>query len=44
MTGKKAGLMGRIRREIKKQRPEFYMELHCIIHQQSIMWRRNLEA
>jgi hypothetical protein len=32
MIGKKTGLMGRIRREMDKQNPEFYMKLHCIIH------------
>jgi hypothetical protein len=36
MSGKKTGLMGRIRREIDKQYPEFYTERHCIIHRQSI--------
>jgi hypothetical protein len=36
MTGKKMGLMGTIRLEMDKQNPEFYMVLHCIIHQQSL--------
>jgi len=30
MIGKEAGLIGRIRQEMNN--PEFYMELHCIIH------------
>jgi hypothetical protein len=34
MTGKKTGLMGRIRQEVDKYNPEFYMELLCIIDQQ----------
>jgi hypothetical protein len=33
ITGKKTGLMNRIKREMDKQNPEFYMKLHCIIHQ-----------
>jgi hypothetical protein len=36
MTGMKTGPLGRIRREMDKQNTEFYMELHCIIHQQSL--------
>jgi len=36
MTGNETGLMGRIRREMGKQNPEFYMQLHCIVHQQSL--------
>jgi hypothetical protein len=35
MIGNKTGLMSRIRQEVDKQNPEFYMELQCIIHQQS---------
>jgi hypothetical protein len=30
---KKTGLMGRIMREMDKENPRFYMELHCIVHQ-----------
>jgi hypothetical protein len=33
MIGKKIGLMGRIRQEMNKQSPQFYMKLHCIIYQ-----------
>jgi hypothetical protein len=36
MTGKKTGLMDRIWQEMDKQNLEFYMELHCNIHQQSL--------
>jgi hypothetical protein len=36
MIEKKTYLMGRIRREMDKQNPEFDMELHCIIHQESL--------
>jgi len=36
MTGKKTGLMDRIWQEMDKQNLEFYMKLHCIIHQQSL--------
>jgi hypothetical protein len=36
MIGKKTGLMGRIRQEMDKQNPEFYIEFHCVIHQQSL--------
>jgi hypothetical protein len=36
MIGNKTGLMGRIRREMDKQNPEFYMDLRCIIYQQSL--------
>jgi hypothetical protein len=39
MTGRKRGLMSRIRREMDKQNPEYYMELHCIIHQHSLCGR-----
>jgi hypothetical protein len=38
MPGKKIGLRGRIGREMDKQKSEFCMELHCIIHQQ-VLWR-----
>jgi hypothetical protein len=31
MIGKKTSLMGRIRQDMDKQNPKFYMELHCII-------------
>jgi hypothetical protein len=33
MLGKKTGLIGRIRPEMDKQNPEFYVKLYCIIHQ-----------
>jgi hypothetical protein len=36
MIGNETGLMGRIKREMDKENTEFYMELHCIIHQQSL--------
>jgi len=29
-------LIGRIRGEMDKQNPTFYLTLHCIIHQQSL--------
>jgi hypothetical protein len=35
MIGKKAGFMGRVGLEMDKQIVMFYMELHCVIHQQS---------
>jgi len=35
MIGKKTDFRGRIRRETGNQNSEFYMELHCIIHQQT---------
>jgi hypothetical protein len=34
MYGKKTGLMNSIRRKKDKQNLKFYVELHCIIHQQ----------
>jgi hypothetical protein len=34
VIGRKTDLMGRFRREMDKQNTKFYMELHCIIHQQ----------
>jgi hypothetical protein len=37
ITGKKTGLMGRIRQEMYKQTPNFYMELHCTIHCEKTM-------
>jgi hypothetical protein len=36
MTGKKTGFMGRIRWGMDKQNLKFYVELHCIFHQQSL--------
>jgi hypothetical protein len=36
MIRKKAGLIGRIMQEMDKQSPEFHVELHYIIHQQSL--------
>jgi hypothetical protein len=36
VIGKKTGLMDRIKQETDKQNPEFYMELNCVIHQQSL--------
>jgi hypothetical protein len=36
MIGKKTGLMGTIRREMDKKNPELNMDLHRIIHQQSL--------
>jgi hypothetical protein len=33
LTGRKTGLVSKTGREMNKQNPEFYMELHCIIHQ-----------
>jgi hypothetical protein len=36
MIGKKRCLMGKIRREMDKQNPKFYIKIHCIIHQQSL--------
>jgi hypothetical protein len=44
--GKKTGLMNRIRLEMDKQYPKFYMEIHCIIHQlgQVTLWGKNFEV
>jgi hypothetical protein len=36
MIGKKTCLMGGIRQEMDKENPKLCMELHCIIHQQSL--------
>jgi hypothetical protein len=36
MNGKKMALMNRIRQEMDEQNTKLYMELHCIIHQQSL--------
>jgi hypothetical protein len=36
MIGKKTDFMGKIKREVDKEDTEFYMEFHCIIHQQSL--------
>jgi hypothetical protein len=36
MIVKKTSLKDRIRNEMDKQNPQFYMKLHCIIHQQSL--------
>jgi hypothetical protein len=34
--GKNRGLMARIWREMDKQNPEMYVQLHCISHQHSL--------
>jgi hypothetical protein len=34
--GKETALMGRIRRGKDKENPKLYIELHCIIYQQSL--------
>jgi hypothetical protein len=34
LTGKETGLVRRTGKEMGKHSPEFYMELHCVIHQQ----------
>jgi hypothetical protein len=39
MTGKKTGLMSRIREKLDKQDPEYYMEFDCFIHQHSLCGR-----
>jgi hypothetical protein len=36
MNGKTTGLMGRIRLDMAKHNPKFYMELHCLLHQLSL--------
>jgi len=36
MTEKKIGLVGRIRQEMDRQNPIYYMEPHCIIPQQPL--------